>query len=136
MVIFTSKYLKFSELSKIRKLIHSSFTEEQKSPFQENINSRSELYRRQKSTISQKIQSNSHSPSHLKSYLSYILFFRSYLLLFCLVYIVLSTLLFFLFFSLLIRNALHPKFQHFKYTSLTSITTPFYPRIEHKLTNR
>lgn len=37
MVIFTSKNLKFSELSKNRKLIHLSFIEIQKSPFQEKI---------------------------------------------------------------------------------------------------
>lgn len=75
MVIFTFKNLKFSELSKIRKLIHLSFIEEQKKSFSEKHRFPIGTLSKTKKVIShKKIRFKFHSSEHIKPCPSYILF--------------------------------------------------------------
>ena len=62
-IIFTFKNLKFSELSKIRKLIHLSFTEEQKKSLSGKITPRQGTS--QKTKKAQKHQKNDHPKINL-----------------------------------------------------------------------
>ncbi|WP_419520660.1 hypothetical protein, partial [Megasphaera sp.] len=63
MIIFTFKNLKFSELSKIRKLIHLSFIEEQKKSLSGKITPRQGTS--QKTKKAQKHQKNDHPKINL-----------------------------------------------------------------------
>lgn len=147
MIIFAFKNLKFSELSKNRKLIHLSFMKIQKSPFPEKITPQKELHKRQKRI--QKPQKNDLIKTNLntsnpiykiKNLSGITLIALKYFIIFCLrlFYLFLSYVYCLIYsplissLSFLIRNALHHELYDAHQLVINRIIKTFYAIIEFK----